>query len=259
MARSVNKLDFRATHRSQYQELRAQHGASRGAELAVGGNFALFGALQWAALRQLGLQPEHMVVDVGCGSGRLAARLAKYLKEGRYLGIDVLPELLEHARKATGRPDFRFQPADGLTIPAEGDSADFVCFFSVITHLIHEQSYAYLQDAARVLKPGGRIVASFLDFEIPEHWPVHEGNVANLGRPEVPLNVFIGEPAMRVWADRLGLEVEAIHHGMSPFLRLEEPVTLDDGKVVEGERHFGQSIAVLRKPAPTGAAAPPPS
>jgi ubiquinone/menaquinone biosynthesis C-methylase UbiE len=130
-------------------------------------------------LIQYGLRPDHDVIDVGCGSGRLAKPLSAYLRGG-YLGIDVVPDLVDYARALVGRADWRFEVTDGLTIPAEDEQADFVCFFSVLTHLLHEQSYVYLREAQRVLRPGGKIVFSFLDFAIPCHWDVFEMNIADV-------------------------------------------------------------------------------
>jgi ubiquinone/menaquinone biosynthesis C-methylase UbiE len=65
-------------------------------------------------------------------------------------------------------------------IPEKDGEADFVCFFSVLTHLLHEQGFVYLQEAKRVLKPGGKIVFSFLEFAVPDHWAVFEGTVNDI-------------------------------------------------------------------------------
>jgi ubiquinone/menaquinone biosynthesis C-methylase UbiE len=49
--------------------------------------------------------------------------------------------------------------------------ADFVTFFSVLTHTTHEESFQYFQEAARCPKPSGRgVVISFLESRIPCHW-----------------------------------------------------------------------------------------
>ena len=61
---------------------------------AVGGNFEFYGVLEHALLRGEGLRDGSAVVDVGCGSGRLATKLARY-PGLRYLGLDVVPELLD--------------------------------------------------------------------------------------------------------------------------------------------------------------------
>ena len=63
---------------------------------AIGGEFQAFGMIERELLYQYGLQDSHFVIDVGCGSGRLSHALAKTFA-GRYLGTDVVPELLEYA------------------------------------------------------------------------------------------------------------------------------------------------------------------
>jgi 2-polyprenyl-3-methyl-5-hydroxy-6-metoxy-1,4-benzoquinol methylase len=65
--------------------------------LAVGGEFDAVGKLEYYLLRSLGLSSGHLVIDVGCGSGRLARQLASDTSI-RYVGTDVVPRLLEAAR-----------------------------------------------------------------------------------------------------------------------------------------------------------------
>ena len=67
--------------------------------LAVGGEFDAVGKLEYYLLRSLGLSSGHLVIDVGCGSGRLAQQLAGDTSI-RYVGTDVVPRLLEAARTA---------------------------------------------------------------------------------------------------------------------------------------------------------------
>lgn len=203
-------------------------------ETAIGGGFEKFGAIQAATLRHYGLQQDGYLIDVGCGSGRLASPLSKWLK-GRYLGIDLVPDLLAHARKLADRPDWRFEIIDHIGIPEADGAADMVCFFSVLTHLLHEQSYIYLDEARRVLKPGGRIVFSFLEFAEPAHMPVFWDTVTEARkRARHPLNVFVERAAVLAWAAQLGLEVVEIRGGL-------------DEIVPEGAQ--GQATCVLRKPA----------
>ena len=66
---------------------------------AVGGEFEAFGLLERDLLIQCGLRDDSYVIDVGCGSGRLAKPLSQFAPRGRYLGIDVVPELLAFARQ----------------------------------------------------------------------------------------------------------------------------------------------------------------
>src|ERR1700704_3527549 len=134
------------------EEILNSHPRDEAMQMAVGGEFEALGLLERALLIQLGLRANDYLIDVGCGSGRLAKPLSDYLA-GPYLGIDVVPELVDYARTLVGRTDWRFEVAEGFRIPEQDCRADVVCFFSVFTHLLHEQSYLYLQEAKRVLKP----------------------------------------------------------------------------------------------------------
>lgn len=247
LGNSGSKTDFRNTHRKQFEILRGAHSLDKAVKLAVGGEFDAIGVVLREALIQHGLQKDHYVIDVGCGSGRLAKPLSEYLT-GKYLGIDVIPQLLDYARKLVARPDWRFEMAQGLTIPEADAQADMVCFFSVLTHLLHEESFVYLREAKRVLKPGGKILLSFLDFRIASHWDIFESdNLKGIGVNSQPLNVFISMDMLREWARHLELEVEVIKDGDEPYVPLPAPITFEDGRVCDTLAPFGQSLCVLRK------------
>lgn len=243
--RVSNRPDFHGDYLRHVGDLvRGSDSVEAAMHAAIGGEFQAMGLIERDLLISQGLRPDGFVVDVGCGSGRLAAPLAGYLT-GRYLGTEVVPDLLEHARRLVPRPDWRFElPSEPLTIPAESASADIVCFFSVFTHLLHEESYRYLEEAQRVLKPTGRIVFSFLEFRIPSHWAVFRSNLADLGTA-AHLNQFIERNAIEVWAQHLGMRVLELSDGDTPTIPLSQPVTLEGGQHYEELGALGQSIAVL--------------
>jgi ubiquinone/menaquinone biosynthesis C-methylase UbiE len=170
------------------------------------------------------------------------------MKNGRYLGIDVVDELIAHSASVAGRPDWRFERTNGLVINEQDGQADFVCFFSVMTHLLHEESFTYLREAKRVLRPGGKVVISFLEFQVQSHWAVFEHNLSKIGS-RYHLNPFMSRDGIQAWARHLGLRVEAIFDGDTPHIPLPEPVVLDDGTVAEGKGNLGQSICILVKDA----------
>jgi ubiquinone/menaquinone biosynthesis C-methylase UbiE len=88
-----------------------------------------------------------------------------------YLGTDVVPELLAYARaQCVDETTRRFALVDGLTIPDQGTSADFVVFFSVFTHLYRNECLTLLEEAKRVVKPGGRNVVPYLDPAEMQLW-----------------------------------------------------------------------------------------
>jgi SAM-dependent methyltransferase len=236
--------DYRESYHRRVRRLREETADRATAmELAVGGDFEQQGLLQRELLVAEGLAPSDSLIDVGCGSGRLAVQLVDYL-EGPYLGTDVVPDLVEYARKLVDRPDWRFEVVHDLVIPAGETTTDMVCFFSVMTHLLHEESYRYLEEARRVLRVGGKVVFSFLDFAVAAHWPVFEWNLNRIGNEDV-LNQFIDPAAIPVWAQHLGMQVAAIYSTNVPHIALSE-ATLPKIKQREGPLGWlGQSVAVL--------------
>jgi len=203
---------------------------------AVGGFFDELGQLMLKIAVEAGLKPEHYLIDVGCGSGRLTKPAGSYLT-GRYLGTDVVPALLDNARKY-GKPGWRFEEASAIAIPEHDSAADVVCFFSVLTHLLHEDSFRYLRDAKRVLKPGGRIVFSFLEFRVFATRTVFRQMVErrDTGRERV-VDQFVSRDAIEAWADELDLDVLKIVGG-------DENQIAEDGS---GIYSLGQSVCVLEK------------
>jgi ubiquinone/menaquinone biosynthesis C-methylase UbiE len=240
----LSRINFRAVYRDWVRSLMERYPLDEAMRQAVGGEFESFGILQRELLVQYGLKRDGYLIDVGCGSGRLASALVEYLK-GKYLGIDLVPELLDYARSLCNRADWRFEVGEGLTIPEEDGAADIVSFFSVLTHLLHEHSYLYLEEARRVLRPGGRVVFTFLDFAVPNHWAVFETSLANLGAQ--PLSQFVSRDGIAAWASHLDFDIEAIHDGDKPHIPLPHPVTTDQGIVMEGMGNLGQSVCVLRR------------
>lgn len=214
---------------------------------AVGGSFEYYGVLEHALLRGEGLRDGSTVVDVGCGSGRLATKLARYPKL-RYLGLDVVPELLDYARRKAGRPDFRFEKVDAARLPFDALVADFCVFFSVFTHILPEESYVYLEEAHRVLKPGGKAVFSFLEHASAASKPVFDANLAWVRERHMAghLNTFLHRADLRLWAERLGFEVAALHLGESKFIEVDADCAAPPA-IPEGLYALGQSVCVLRK------------
>ena len=225
------------------QLLKRQPGSAMSS--AVGGNFESFGVLMKQILSGAGLRETDYLIDVGCGSGRLA----HVLSINRYLGTDVVPELLAHARSLCPLPGWRFELVDDIVIPEADAVADMVCFFSVFTHLLHEDSYRYLLEAWRVLKPAGKVVFSFLEFRAPCTWPVFAHMVAaRAAGTQMHHNQFLSRDAIEAWATRSGFRVEALFDGGVPHIPLTQPLTFDDGRTVEGCTNLGQSVCILRKP-----------
>jgi ubiquinone/menaquinone biosynthesis C-methylase UbiE len=130
-----------------------------------------------AIVRLLGNQALGDVLDAGTGTGRMLELLAPHIRRG--IGIDVSPEMLAIARERlarAGAANCQVRRGDVYRLPfADGDPKsgfDAVLFHQVLHFLDDPQ--AALREAARVTKPGGRIlIADFaphdLEFLREEH------------------------------------------------------------------------------------------
>lgn len=238
--------DAQNSYETYVEHTKETRDAETAVQYAIGGNFDAYGTIEAEMLKLFGLTPASFLIDVGCGSGRLAAKLGSYLT-GRYLGTDVVQALLDHAKSLVpSDARWHFERVDTFTIPAMDKEADMVCFFSVFTHLLHEQAFLYLEEAKRVLKPGGKIVFSFLEFRMESHWAVFDATVRDARTASGhPLNVFFDRDAIAAWARMLGLKIEQFRDGVHDFVPIPSPLTLDSGEIVQGASRLGQSICVL--------------
>lgn len=218
-----------ADYRRHVANLLATYPREDALSWAVGGPDPNTPLIERAILEVAGLKPDSDLVDIGCGSGRLTLVLDPD-RPGSYLGTDIVPELLDQVRPQ--RPGWRFELVDDLVIPDENESADMACLYSVITHLRHEDSYALLAEVARVIRPGGTIVVSFLEFAVPALWSTFETTVASRNLDH-PTTAYVERNVLEIWATHLLLEPTDYCPGDRPFVNGLEPL--------------GQSVTVLRK------------
>jgi len=114
------------------------------------------------ALDELGLAPGALVLDLACGTGDLARELAR--RHYRAVGADLSAAMLA-AAGALGVPLVR---ADAAALPLPTGRFDgVVSGFSVRNFAALE---AVLAEAARVLRPGGRLV--LLEVDVPRSAPL---------------------------------------------------------------------------------------
>jgi trans-aconitate methyltransferase len=116
---------------------------------------------QWglAVLERLSLDGDELVVDVGCGTGRLTARLLARVPRGRVVGVDLSENMIGvAARESASRPAPRaeFIVADAAALPLAPAAA---AIFSTATfHWVRDHD-ALFRSLLAALAPGGRLVA----------------------------------------------------------------------------------------------------
>jgi ubiquinone/menaquinone biosynthesis C-methylase UbiE len=126
----------------------------------------LFGAdkVFRAFLEQAALQPDHAVLDVGCGTGTLAVLLKQLHPTIDVTGLDPDPKALAFATRKAKRKGVavRFDRGFADELPY-GDATFDRVFSSMMFHHVPRRDKAkVLEEIRRVLKPGGRL--EFLDI-----------------------------------------------------------------------------------------------
>jgi SAM-dependent methyltransferase len=97
------------------------------------------------------------VLDVGCGNGRSTRVYLDFgIRPEQLTGIDLRPAAVDMARRS--HPGIRFLAYDGITLPLEAESVDWVSVCTVMSSIPGIERRRYLADEiVRVLAPGGNV------------------------------------------------------------------------------------------------------
>ena len=152
----------------------------RGKILISRGDFIKTGERHLTYFQDLaGLQPHHSVLDAGCGIGRIAMPLTRFLnKKGTYDGFDSVKNEIDWCTKhiSPKYPNFRFRftgsfkkfnntshktNKGNFVFPYDDERFDFVFFNSVFTHIMPAEVEQYLNETGRVMKSGATSLMFF--------------------------------------------------------------------------------------------------
>jgi ubiquinone/menaquinone biosynthesis C-methylase UbiE len=227
------KFHFVEDYERLVRRLRWKYSSDEAMSRAVGGGgFEHIGQIEASIVGYAGLRDGQSLLDLGCGSGRLAWALGRTMSI-EYCGIDVVKALLNYAKKKSPA-NYRFILNRSLGVPLPDASCDMATAFSVFTHLLHHESYIYLEELRRVVRPGGVVVFSFLEFCEPGHWAQFEATVAVQRTAKLPhLNQFIERAQIELWSAKLGYKsVRFVGSTDAPWATSEA---------------LGQSLAILHR------------
>jgi SAM-dependent methyltransferase len=118
--------------------------------------------------------PRGLLVDIGCGQGRLAIGLIRDLPNARYLGLDVSARSIDWCTKhlESRHPSYRFRHinlvnalynplGDALPpvfhLPVTSGAADIAYMWGVVTNMEPEHLAPYAQEISRILRLGGKL------------------------------------------------------------------------------------------------------
>jgi len=105
------------------------------------------------------------VLDVGCGTGYTTEAVLKRLEHGEVIGIDLTPQQLGKAARNLNpeRARLSLSRGDAENLPFKDEAFDAVVSVGALEYFPHPQRA--LQEMARVVKPGGKVVVGGPEFE----------------------------------------------------------------------------------------------
>ncbi len=111
-----------------------------------------------AVVENMNLAPDHVVADIGAGSGYFSFRIAKKVPQGKVLAVDIQPEMLtiiEQTKKNEGVENIEgvLGQIDDPNLPANSIDA------AIMVDAYHEFSHPFemINGIYNALRPGGRI------------------------------------------------------------------------------------------------------
>lgn len=125
-------------------------------------------------LSTVGVNPTDVVVEIGCGVGRVGKQLAPLCR--KWIGCDVSPHMLAlAAQRLSGLGNVELHEITGFDLhPLADETANLVYSTVVFMHLEEWDRFNYVLEAHRLLQPGGRIFVDNVNLCSDEGWEVFE-------------------------------------------------------------------------------------
>jgi len=140
--------------------------------MAIGGMWDKIGNLQFEFLVSSGLQPQHKMLDIGCGTLRGGRHFIRYLNSDNYYGLDISQKAIEFGEQLIKKEGL-FNKHPRLVLSQhkdlkfgefEGEKFDFLLAQSVFTHLMPEHIEECFQHIGRLMDQNSVFFFTFNEF-----------------------------------------------------------------------------------------------
>ena len=161
----------------------------------------------------LDLKPTDRVLELGCGVGRIGREIAPHI--AYWEGADISSNMIQVAReRLKDHPNVGFTELSRSSLqPLADASFDKAYCVAVFIHMDKEDFYLYLEEMARVVKPGGLIYFDVWNMASTVGWrrykmeiDQHRGSDHSL-RKDVARNQFSSPEEVRIFLDRAGFDL----------------------------------------------------
>ena len=159
------------------------------------------------------LSTESRVLDAGCGGGEpVLKQLTSQSQQA--IGLDFSAHQLEKAQ--SNAPEARLLRGDMIQLPLSDSTVDAVLAYHSLIHVPAGEHQAVIDEFARVLRPGGRLLVS----EGPGEW---EGTNPDWLDARVEMQWYIaGAEATRVQLGNAGFQIETEYGAPNTLAEDEE-------------------------------------
>lgn len=113
-----------------------------------------------------------VILEIGSGVGYIMEEASQKLHPSRIIGLDIAPAMIERAKERLTRDKVNipaeFLCYDGIKIPMEAASVDYVYSVACLQHIPKPYVYNLFGEMMRVLRPNGAATLHFLSFSFLE-------------------------------------------------------------------------------------------
>jgi SAM-dependent methyltransferase len=121
------------------------------------------GAFQVELLKELGLGPEHTLLDIGCGPLRGGMHFIKYLNTGNYVGVDFNRSFIEAGHLQLKRAGFssvvnQVAVINDFNFSGLNNKFDYLLCFSVLNHCSESERRLFFNHIGGIMQKNSRLV-----------------------------------------------------------------------------------------------------